>query len=294
MTDVVQLSRESSRRGAASRRRRAAVVGTLCAVGLFLMFGCVERALVFPAGNGSDDNWDVAQFSFPVEEVWLTAADGVRVHGWWATPRRDDAPVILYLHGNSGNITHRAGRLEYIGRLGWGFLIIDYRGYGRSEGRPSEQGLYRDADAAWAYATGERGIAPERMAIFGVSLGTGVACELATRVEAGHVLLEAPFESISAMARKIFVLPIGFLLSTRFDNVGKVARIKSPLMVLHGDRDEVIPIKQGMAVYEAANHPKEFYHVPGGGHIDLPQVGGEEYVRRVSKFLGQKWPPEAE
>jgi len=277
-------------KGRKSRALIAAKAGIVLLAG-FLMLGCVERALVFPAGNWEGDNWDLGQFTFPVEEVWLTTDDGVRIHGWWRSPREEGKPVVLYLHGNSGNITHRVGRLEIFGRLNWGFLIIDYRGYGRSEGRPSEKGLYRDAEAAWAFLTAEKGIDPKRVALFGVSLGSGVASEMAVRHKPGWVILEAPFASINAMAREILGLPIGFLLSSKFDNLAKAPSLKPPLLVIHGDADEVVPFAQGEQVYAAAKSPKEFYAIVGGGHNNLPQVAGLEYFRRFAAFLGEELPP---
>ncbi len=233
-----------------------------------------------------------ASLGLPYEDAWFAAEDGVRLHGWFV-PAPDATLTLLFFHGNAGNISHW---LETVGllrrRLGVPFFLFDYRGYGRSEGRPSEEGLYRDARAALAHLRRHPAVRPDRIVFFGQSLGSAVAVELATREPPAGLILESPFTSVRAMGKAMFpFLPVSLLVGNQFDSLSRIPRIRVPLLVLHGDRDEVVPVSQGRALFEAATEPKTFFAIPGAGHNDIPIAGGPAYLDALARFLAGRGSP---
>ena len=257
----------------------------LIALGIGLLtWGCretVERALIyFPSRElvGTP-----ATVGLTYRDVWFHAEDGVRLHGWYVPAR---LPItLLWCHGNAGNISHRLDNIEEIHRrLGLGVFIFDYRGYGRSDGRPTESGLYRDARAA-REALIREGVPAERMVYFGRSLGAAVAVELALGAPPPALILETPFLSVRAMANR--TLPgSGVLFKARFDSLEKIGRVRSRLLILHGDADEVVPYEHGRRLFAAAPEPKGFYTIRGAHHNDTYWVGGEDYWGAWARFLG--------
>ena len=245
--------------------------------------GVIERKFVyFPE---RDLVADPAQVGLSFEEVYFVASDGVRLHGWF-TPGREDL-TWLWFHGNAGNISHRLENLKLLhDELGVSVFLFDYRGYGRSQGKPSEEGSYRDAQAALTYLRSRGDTDPERIVYFGRSLGAGVAVELATHEPPLALILESSFSSIPALARHLYpFLPIGPLLRTKYDSLAKIGSVEAPLLVLHGDRDEIVPLQAGRSLFEAAPEPKQFHVIQGAGHNDTYRVGGEEYLRVLRQFL---------
>jgi len=225
-----------------------------------------------------------------VQEVFLFAADGIRIHGWFlpASSRRSPSYTVLVCHGNAGNISGRLDRsLLLQGELGVDVFLFDYRGFGRSEGRPSEEGTYRDAIAAHRYLIEERGIAPERLILFGESLGAAVAIELSLRKAAAALVLEAPFSSILDMARVAypFLLPLKSFFRTRYDNLEKIPAVTLPLLVFHGRRDPTVPFAQGEALFRAAREPKTLVAVEEAGHADAFLQGGDLYWSAFRRLL---------
>jgi uncharacterized protein len=189
----------------------------------------------------------------------------------------------LFLHGNAGNVTHRIDHAHAITTAGSSILVLDYRGYGKSKGHPTEQGLYLDADAAYDALT-QLGFRPNQIILQGESLGTAVAVYLASRRPCAGLILESPLTSLSNMAGK--VLPVvGPLLAHGFNTRSKIGNVHVPLLVIHGDADEIVPFPQGQAVFKAANPPKELWRVPGAHHNDLLYIAGAEYVTRLRAFL---------
>jgi fermentation-respiration switch protein FrsA (DUF1100 family) len=219
------------------------------------------------------------------EELELRAEDGVRLHGWFL-PVKGSRWSVLVCPGNAGNVSHRLDRaLLMQSHLKVDTLLFDYRGYGRSEGSPDEEGTYRDARAAYRWLIA-RGVEPARVVLFGESLGSAVALQLAVEVEARALVLESPFASIPEMARAVYpFLPLWPFVRTRYDNVAKVSRLRMPLLVLHGERDEIVPFAQGRRVFDAAPEPKRFFAIPGASHNDTYVVGGEPYWRALRDFL---------
>lgn len=228
-----------------------------------------------------------AEWGLPYEEVTLASSDGTRLHGWYL-PHPKAAYTLLFFHGNGGNISHRGDTLAIFHRLGLNVFIIDYRGYGRSEGEPDEQGLYRDARAAWHHLVQQRQLAPQRVILFGRSLGGAVALDLATQVQPAGLILESTFSTAREMAAELFPL-FSSLIVLRYDfnNSAKIARVHSPLLMLHSPQDEIIPYRLGRKLYAAAAAPKQFVELQGG-HNDgflRTQPGYEQALRRFIHTL---------
>jgi len=243
----------------------------------------LERSFIYFPERGLIG--DPADFGLAFDDAYFTAGDGVRLHGWFAPG--ETGVTWLWCHGNAGNISHRLENLRLLhDELGVGVFIFDYRGYGRSEGSPSEEGTYRDAEAALAYVLSRPDVDSERVVYFGRSLGAAVAVELATRRPPFALILESPLPSIAELVRHHYrFLPVGGLLRTKYDSLSKIAKVRVPLLVLHGDQDEVIPFEAGRKLFEAANEPKRFYTIRGAGHNDTYIVGGREYFRALREFV---------
>ncbi len=221
------------------------------------------------------------QAELHAQDVWLSTSDGVRLHAWWVE-RPGARFVTLFLHGNAGNISYRFPHLQEIPAAGSSILMPDYRGYGKSSGRPTEKGLYRDARAAWDHLL-KVGFRPEQIIVQGESLGTAVAVNLAADHRCAGVILEAPFPSARAVAQTI--LPVlGPLLISGLDSRSRIGRIRAALFFIQGDRDEVIPLRLGQEVFASAPQPKSYWVIPGAGHNDITEAAGAEYRRRLAAF----------
>lgn len=261
---------------------------TLLVTALALLTGCgsaVERSLIYYPTRRLEAT--PGDYGLPFEDVRPTAEDGVRLHGWYVPGPR---PVtVFWCHGNAGNISHRLENLRLLReRLGVGTLLFDYRGYGASDGTPSEVGTYRDARAFRAWLRARTPGAP-LVVYFGRSLGAAVATQLAAEDPPSALILETPFTSVRAMANG--TLPgAGYLFRTRYDTLRRIAEVRAPLLVLHGDADEVVPFHHGRAVFEAAREPKRFVRIPGARHNDTYLVGGAPYWEAWESFLAAHVP----
>jgi fermentation-respiration switch protein FrsA (DUF1100 family) len=241
----------------------------------------IDRFVFFPERQLAGSPADVG---LRYEDVWFPAADNVRLHGWWVPGER--AATVLWFHGNAGNISHRLEHLKLLhDAVGPTVLLVGYRGYGRSDGSPSEGGLYADARGALAYARSRGEVDRERIVYFGQSLGSAVAVELATRRSPRGLILETPFTSIQEMAAGILPGPLAHIVPRRFDNLDRIASIRCPMLFIHGDRDEVVPYEQGRRLFDAASAPKRFFTVAGARHNDAFVVGGKRYFDAVREFL---------
>jgi len=219
------------------------------------------------------------------------------VHGWWipalerSVNRRESGKVLLYLHGNGLNVGANVEHANRFHRLGLSVFLIDYRGYGKSQGDfPSESRVYEDAQLAWDYLVKQRGIKPSQIYIYGHSLGGAIAIDLAVRhPEAAGLIVEGSFTSARAMvdfqAGVYRVFPIDLLLTQRFDSIAKVDRLQMPVLFIHGIADTVVPTQMSKKLFDAAPEPKQLYIVPDGGHNNSAQIGGAEYLLRVRQFL---------
>ena len=250
----------------------------------------LDRHLIFFPDK--DISQTPADVGLHYEDARFTTSDGVQLHGWFIPGvNPNNADTLLWFHGNAGNISHRLDNLLLLSRrLNINILIFDYRGYGNSHGKPSEPGLYADAEAALAYLRSRPDIDATRLTLFGRSLGCAVAVHLATRHPVKAVILESPFTSIDAMARHMrggitSLIPTSWLIRSEFDSLSKIPNIHAPILIIHGDQDDIVPIQMARELYAAANHPKQFHPIPGAGHNNTVSIGGDPYFNAMKEFI---------
>ncbi len=248
-----------------------------------------------------------ASFAMPYEDVRIKSANGTKLHGWLVFAD-SSVGTILFCHGNGGNISHRLDLVSVWRSLGYDVLIFDYQGYGESEGSPTEAGTYADVKACWNYLTNTRDINPNRIVVLGRSLGGAVASHLVS--DLSHVfpfpvkptrfaqttpaglILEAPFTSIPDMGARLYpFLPVRLLSRITYDNQANLANIHTPVLIMHGTDDKVVPLAMGKEVFASANEPKRFVELPGG-HEDTYLVSEELYQRTLTDFIGSSLPTE--
>lgn len=244
----------------------------------------MEKSFIFYPISEIEQTPD--ELGLPYEDVYFMAEKGVRLNGWFIPSRSGDL-TLLWFHGNAGNISHRLENIRLIHeKLKTHIFIFDYRGYGRSEGKVSEEGTYQDARAALRYLQRNKNIQSRDLVLFGRSLGAAVAAHLAAEEDALALILETPFASIVEMAKVAFpFLPVGPFLKTKYDLLARIPQAKPPVLVLHGDRDDVVPYAQGKKIFEAAHEPKEFYTIRGAHHNDTYIIGGEPYFSVLRSFI---------
>ncbi len=222
----------------------------------------------------------------PYRDVELATEDGVRLHGWFVSAERPRG-VLLFLHGNAGNISHRLESIRIFRELGLSVFIIDYRGYGRSEGSPDEAGLHRDALAAWRYLREVENVPAERIVLFGRSLGAAVAAWLAAREQPGAVILESAFTSAADLAAELFPwLPVRLLLRFEYDTRAALAGVRAPVLIAHSRGDEIIPFAHARQLHAAAGEPKAMLEMRGG-HNDGFLLSQPHYQDGLARFLEQ-------
>lgn len=253
-----------------------------------LLFRLFEHQFIYFPNYPGRLSGDWQPRGLPVQDVWLRTADGVRLHAWWIMGAGAEFTFLAF-HGNAANIANRADIYRFLRALPANVLAVEYRGYGRSEGKPDEGGLYRDAQAAYDYLVTDRGIAPNRLIAFGGSLGSAVAVDLAAKREVGGVVLEAPFASGKAVARRVYpFLPgLGSVVRSKFDMAAKLAKVRAPILVVHCTRDPVLPFALGEEVYQLAPEPKSFLRVEGHCHEEASLVAPAEYRAQLLAFLSQ-------
>jgi len=258
----------------------------IVAAGIGMRGWIVDRMLFLPTPGV-----EVApeHLGIDAEEVFVTAEDGVRIHGFFV-PAPGATRAILYLHGNAGNASHRLPIGALLARLGAHVLLLDYRGYGRSEGRPDEAGVYADARAGLRHLVGPRGLPERRVVLFGSSLGGAVAVELAQGRGVAGVVLESTWSTLSDVAANAFGPLARPFTRGRFDSLQKIGRLRAPLLFLHGDRDDIVPLALGRRLFDAAPEPKAFEILRGAGHNDTLAIGGRAYFERIRRFLDEVAP----
>lgn len=251
---------------------------------LVLLMWLFQERLVFLPHLGRELVATPSDIGLDWQPVELTAEDGLRLDAWWL-PVENPRASLLFLHGNAGNISHRLESLAQLNELGLAVLILDYRGYGRSEGRPSEAGTALDADAGWRWLKEESGQDPQRLVIFGRSLGSAVAAELARRTDPAALILESPFRSVPDLGQKLYPwLPVRPLARLQYPTVEYVTQRQMPLLVIHSETDEIIPFSEGQAVYEAARSPKELLVIQGGHNTGFLESQAT-YLPAIDEFL---------
>jgi fermentation-respiration switch protein FrsA (DUF1100 family) len=220
----------------------------------------------------------------PVQDVWFEAADGVKLHGWYI-PSDEAVATLLFFHGNAGNITHRLENIFFLHHLKLNVFIFDYRGFGRSEGDPDEEGIQLDSQAAYDTVLTQPGVSLPSLFIFGRSLGGAFASYTASRNPAAGLILESAFTNAVDMADKMVPFIPGWFISAELDTLGHVANLKMPKLFIHGTMDTLIPYTLGRKLYKGAAQPKEFYSIVGAGHNNTFQVGGREYFDTIKEFI---------
>jgi hypothetical protein len=261
-------------------------VGTYVGVAAVLYF--LQSRLVYQPSR--DILRTPADAGLPFEQVTLRAEDGVRLSAWFV-PARDAEGAVLFCHGNAGNMSGRVDSLAVFHRLGLSVLIFDYRGYGRSEGSPGEEGTYLDAQAAWDHLVNLRGVPPGRIVLFGRSLGGAVAARLAARHRPGALVLESTFTSLPDLAADLFPwLPARWLCRFSYDTASRLGGINCPVLVVHSREDDLIPFSHGRKLFDAAAPPRTFLAI-SGTHNDGFLTSGSVYTDGLKAFLSAHRPP---
>ncbi len=241
------------------------------------------RLLYFPERKHDAAPDDIG---LPYESVSITTADGVKIHGWYIPSERSRG-AVLFCHGNAGNISHRLFFIELLNRMGMNTLIFDYRGYGWSEGKPTEEGTYRDAEAAWNYLLSEKKFKPGEIVILGRSIGGAIAARTAREHKPGALIVESSFTSVKDIGAEVYpFLPVRWLSRYDYDTLGFIRDVSCPVLVIHSPQDEIIPIHHGLSLYAAANAPKEFLEIRGS-HNEGAVVSGKLYTDGIDSFIAR-------
>ena len=245
----------------------------------------LERMLVYYPTRAVMETPDSAGLTF--KDIFPETEDGLRLHGWYL-PCPGAQKTLMIFHGNAGNIGHRVEWLAMLKSLALNIMIVDYRGYGRSGGQPFEKGLYRDASAAYGWWKREGSEGGQKLILLGESLGGAVAVDLAARAHVDGIILQSTFTSAWDMAKT--VLPMGLvqpLLGVHYDSQLKISKVACPKLFIHGTRDDIVPLRLGKRLYDAACSPKRFFEIEGAGHNDLILVGGAAYLDKIAAFLAE-------
>ncbi len=233
---------------------------------VFLVYAGQSRLIYFPEIEQEISNKPSA-IGLDYTSVNMATADGERLHGWWVSVP-DAKGTVLFFHGNAGNISQRINYLSMFKRLGYNTLLFDYRGYGQSSGVPSESGTYLDAQAGWRYLTEIQNISPERIILFGESLGGAVAAWLAAREKPGLLVLASTFTSVPNLAAQIYpFLPVRWITRFHYNTLESLQSVTCPVFIAHSPEDEIIPFEHGQQLFQAASAPKRFLSLEGGHNI---------------------------
>ena len=262
----------------------------LTALGLYLMiallmFGCQRSFLYFPDRSAPDLGGAGVE---GLEVVRLQSEPGLETAHWFRPPVADDGPVLVIFHGNAGHIGHRVPKFRPLLEAGFGLFLAEYRGYGGNPGKPDEAGLTADAEAVMAYLR-DRGIPGDRLVVYGESLGGGPAVKMAVDHDVAGLVLESPFTSIADVAQSHYwYLPARWLVLDKWDNASRIAGLRAPLLLIHGERDRVVPADFGRELFELAPEPKQALFVPGGDHNGL--FNNPKVVSAVMAFVRDRVP----
>jgi len=237
-----------------------------------------ESSLYYPTKHIEATPKDI---NLKYDDIYFSSEDNTELNGWFI-PAEDAEVCLIFIHGNGGNISHRLEKLQIFNELGLNIFIFDYRGYGRSKGRPEEEGLYKDALAAYDYVLHRLG--QNKVVIYGESLGGALAVDLASKVKVDGLVLEGAFTSITDMAKIIYPWLPGFLLKSKFDSINKIAKVSAPKLHFHAAGDDIVSISLGRKLFEAAVSPKEFVLVEGA-HNDAFFTSAEKVRKELKEFF---------
>jgi len=248
------------------------------------MYAVQSSLLYLPDLAGRDLVATPEDIGLEYQTIWIPTSDAETLHAWFV-PAPQAQATLLFFHGNAGNISHRLDSIALFHQLGLNVLILDYRGYGLSTGKPSEPGTYKDARAAWDYLTEVRGLQSGTIVLFGRSLGGAVASWLAARVRPAALVLESSFTSLPDLGAELYPwLPVRLLSRLRYDSRSCLARVRAPVLVIHSRDDEIIPLRHGRELYAAASEPKSFLELRGG-HNDGLLRNRQRYLVGLRRFL---------
>ena len=257
--------------------------------GLVLLVYIFQSRLIFYPETGREFSATPGRIGLQYEDLQLKTSDGISLHGWFI-PAQHPRGTVLFLHGNAGNISHRLDSVRMFNRLGYGMLLFDYRGYGSSGGVPTEQGTYRDAEAAWQYLTEQRRLPASDIVLFGESLGGAIAAWLAAREKPAALVIASGFTSVPELAQQIYpYLPARWLARASYDTRGYLRSVTAPVLIAHSPDDEIIPFTHGRALFAAANPPKQFLEL-AGGHNDGFIFMRDSWIRALDVFLAGSKP----
>jgi fermentation-respiration switch protein FrsA (DUF1100 family) len=266
-------------------RRTMKILIFIIAVPVFLFFSerfLEHKSLYFPyrAINATPED-----IGLEYEDINIRTRDGIRLSTWFI-PSEDSRAVLLFCHGNGGNISHRLEKIWILNRLGLDILIFDYRGYGKSSGRPSEDGLYIDAETVYDHMVNERSLSPQKIIGYGESLGSPVIINLALKKEMAGIIIEEAFMSVKDMAKEHFPFIPAFLLKNSYNSLRMIKNVQIPKLVFHSINDEIVPFEQGERIFVMASEPKEFVKLRGG-HNDAFIVSEEIYSSGIDRFVAR-------
>ena len=249
----------------------------ICILAFFLQ----ARLMYFPMKHIFELPSD---YGIKYEDIKIKTKDNILLHSWWI-PHEQNRGVVLVCHGNGGNVSHRLHLVNAFQSLGFSTFLFDYRGYGHSKGKPSEKGTYLDAEAAYNFLINNKQVDPKKIVVYGESLGSAVAIELATRKEIGAIILEGSFTSVpDVAAESYFFLPVRWFIRYQYNSLAKINTLSIPILFIHSPEDDIISFKHGKKLFDAYNGEKEFLNT-SGGHNDGGFVNDEKYLSVVQNFL---------
>ncbi len=264
---------------------RSLVIAALAAIAVWtiVLMALEDQFIYFPSVY-PEGLYGTVHPSMGIADCWFTTADSVKLHGWYMESP-DPIATLLLSHGNAGNISHRLDLMRRLHRAGFNVFMYDYRGYGRSDGSPSEKGIYLDGRAAFDHSTTLPGVDPTRIILFGTSLGGAVSVDVVKDRSPAALILEATFSSGKDLAQALYpFLPVTVFMKSEFNSIEKIRSITIPLLIIHGTDDSIVPLRLARRLFDAANEPKEFYEIAGADHNDTYFVGRTPYFEKIADF----------
>ncbi|MEA1979361.1 MAG: alpha/beta hydrolase [candidate division Zixibacteria bacterium] len=258
--------------------------GTFLIFSLYIYFN-QHKMVFFPSQTiiDSPDNWKIE-----FENIFINVNESEKIHGWYF-PSTDTnvKKTVLLFHGNGGNISNRIPTIQFFVKNKINLFLFDYRGYGQSDGKPSEENMYVDSKAAYNWLLNEKSVLPQDIILFGRSLGGVPAIDLAVKTDCGGLILESTLTSAEDMGKLMFPgMPINFLLRYKLNSIDKIDKIKCPVLICHSQTDEIIPFKMGRKLFEKANDPKQFFEL-FGGHNELEYLDNDEYQHSILNLINR-------